>query len=100
MDVMITHGGNNTITECLHHSVRVLVLPRFSDQLCNAARIQENGLGLALKAFACSKQEFHQAVKRLVEDEKMGKRVQSAANDIQQDTGLDQVFSHSCLKLM
>ena len=45
---VITHGGLNTLKECIFSEVPVLVLPFLSDQPLNALRIVHHGLGAAL----------------------------------------------------
>lgn len=47
-DLMITHGGMNSITECISNEVPILVYPlnKSWDQPGNAARVAFHGLGL------------------------------------------------------
>ena len=69
VDLVITHGGNNTTTESLHAGKPVLVLPLFGDQYENAQRVKEKGLGIRLDPTYCSEDELLSSVDTLLADE-------------------------------
>ncbi|GHH80644.1 glycosyl transferase [Streptomyces sulfonofaciens] len=45
VDVFVTHGGFNSIRESLRTATPMAVFPHFGDQIHNAKRVQELGLG-------------------------------------------------------
>jgi len=77
VDLVITHGGNNTVTETFFFGKPMLVLPLFGDQFDNAQRIQETGLGLRLNPFYCSEYELLDAVDKLVNDKCLAEKMRS-----------------------
>ncbi len=76
VDLVITHGGNNTTTECFHHGKPMIALPLFWDQYDNAQRVDETGFGVRLDAYRFTGEEIVGAIERLLEDgvlrERMG----------------------------
>ena len=44
-DLLVGHGGNNSITEALANGVPVVAFPFASDQFFSAMAIEENGIG-------------------------------------------------------
>jgi MGT family glycosyltransferase len=68
VDLVITHGGNNTVTECLHFGKPMVVLPIFWDQHDNAQRIAETGFGTHLDTYRHSGEELTAAIDRLLAD--------------------------------
>ena len=87
-DLVITHGGNNTVTECLHFGKPMIVLPLFWDQYDNAQRVHELGLGVRLDTYRFSDSQLHEALSRLLSDAALHERLSSAAVTIQRRDGL------------
>ena len=69
VDVVITHGGNNTTTEAFHFGKPMIVLPLFWDQYDNAQRVDELGFGVRLDPYRFTDSEMHEAIERLLADE-------------------------------
>jgi MGT family glycosyltransferase len=88
--LVITHGGNNTITECLHYGKPMVVLPLFWDQHDNAQRIQELGLGIRLDTYQFTDTQMHSALDRLLTDATLHSRLAAGAATIQARDGLRQ----------
>jgi UDP:flavonoid glycosyltransferase YjiC (YdhE family) len=87
-DLVITHGGNNTITECLHFGKPTIVLPLFWDQYDNAQRMHELSLGIRLDTYRFTDAQMHDALSRLLNDSELHKRLAKGAATIQQRDGI------------
>jgi len=85
---VITHGGNNTTTECLHFGKPMVVLPLFWDQYDNAQRVDELGLGVRLDTYGAAGDELRSAIERLLGDDALRARLAAAAERIQGRDGL------------
>jgi MGT family glycosyltransferase len=68
VDLVITHGGNNTTTEAFHFGKPMIVLPLFWDQYDNAQRVDETGFGTRLATYAFEPKELTSAIDRLLRD--------------------------------
>jgi MGT family glycosyltransferase len=66
-DLVITHGGNNTVTESIHFGKPMIVLPLFWDQHDNAQRVAECGFGVRLPTYEFEDEQLHEALDRLLE---------------------------------
>jgi MGT family glycosyltransferase len=88
VDVVVTHGGNNTVTECLHFGKPMVVLPLFWDQYDNAQRVHELGFGIRLATYAFADGELTGAVDRLLADTVLRERMAAIGADIRARDGL------------
>jgi MGT family glycosyltransferase len=66
VDLVITHGGNNTVTEAVHFGKPMIVLPLFWDQYDNAQRVSEVGFGTHLATYEFEDAELHSAIEQLL----------------------------------
>jgi MGT family glycosyltransferase len=77
--VMLTHGGLNTIKECLALGVPMLVVPMGFDQPGNAARVSWHGLGLHLAASRLTTGRLAAALTELLQNPTYRSRVRAMA---------------------
>lgn len=86
-DLVITHGGNNTTTECLHHGKPMILLPLFWDQYDNAQRMHELGLGRRLPTYGWTPADLHGAIEDLLGDAAAQARLAAIARRVQASHG-------------
>jgi MGT family glycosyltransferase len=87
VDLVITHGGNNTVTECFHFGKQMIVLPLFWDQYDNAQRVDELGFGVRLDTYGHEPDELRAAVDRLLADDSTRRRLAPIATRLQAAPG-------------
>ncbi|MEU1732861.1 nucleotide disphospho-sugar-binding domain-containing protein [Streptosporangium sp. NPDC020145] len=88
VDLVITHGGNNTTTEALHFGKPMIVLPLFWDQYDNAQRVDELGYGVRLAPYTFTDEELTGALDRLLGDTALRERLAAAGEEIRRRDGL------------
>ncbi|MFO7573210.1 MAG: glycosyltransferase [Gaiellaceae bacterium] len=87
VDLVITHAGNNTTTECFHYGKPMIALPLFWDQYDNAQRVHETGFGRRLPTYTFAEEELLGAVESLLADTQLHERMQGVAARLQSDPG-------------
>ena len=87
VDLVITHGGNNTTTECFYFGKPMIVLPLFWDQYDNAQRVQETGFGRRLDTYAFEDQVLLDAVERMLADPAPRARLSEISTRLQASPG-------------
>jgi len=89
VDLVITHGGNNTTTECMHFGKPMIVLPLFWDQHDNAQRVAEAGLGARLATYELTAEELSATIDHLLADRSVAGRLETMSTRLQADPGTE-----------
>jgi MGT family glycosyltransferase len=87
VDLVITHGGNNTTTESLHFGKPMILLPIFWDQHDNAQRIDETGFGVRLPTYSFGDGDLPAAIDRLLSDSDLQARLEGVSKRLQSNAG-------------
>jgi len=87
VDLVITHGGNNTVTECMYFGKPMIVLPLFWDQHDNAQRVHETGFGVRLDPYRFADKQLLSWIDRLSADAELGDRLGGVARRLQAAPG-------------
>jgi MGT family glycosyltransferase len=87
VDLVITHGGNNTVTECMHYGRPMVVLPIFWDQHDNAQRVDETGFGVRLPTYSFTDEALAGAIDGLLGDPELARRLGEASRRLQARPG-------------
>nr|XP_027201444.1 uncharacterized protein LOC113795461 [Dermatophagoides pteronyssinus] len=85
VDMVITHGGNNTVTESILFGKPMLVIPLFADQFDNAQRIKEKGFGDRIEAYRFEHDQLIAMIDKIINDNDIRERCRKAAQRISVD---------------
>jgi MGT family glycosyltransferase len=88
VDLVITHGGNNTTTEAMHFGKPMVLLPLFWDQYDNAQRMDELGFGVRLATYEFTPDELSGAIEKLLADNDLRARLDAIGARIRERDGL------------
>jgi UDP:flavonoid glycosyltransferase YjiC (YdhE family) len=75
--LMITHGGLNSVKECIFFGVPMIVIPVDTDQPVNAERVVYHGLGLAENFRTISFERLSEMIDRALNEPAFKARVES-----------------------
>lgn len=87
VDLVITHGGNNTVTESWYFGKPMVVLPVFWDQYDNAQRVDELGLGVRVPTYAFEDEQLTGAIDRLLADADLRGRLAAISSRLRMNPG-------------
>jgi UDP:flavonoid glycosyltransferase YjiC (YdhE family) len=87
VDLVITHGGNNTVTECFHDGRPMILLPLFWDQYDNAQRVHETGFGVRLPTYTFESAAMTAAIDQLLADRALHARLAGISTRLRANPG-------------
>jgi len=88
VDLVITHGGNNTTCESFHFGKPMVLLPLFWDQYDNAQRVDETGFGKRLDTYRVEKGELQGAIDGLLADTALRQQMAEISEQIRAEDGV------------
>lgn len=96
VDLVITHGGNNTVTETFAVGKPMIVLPLFADQYDNAQRLQETGFGLRLDPYNLTNDSLINATECLLNNTEMRDKLRETSKRIQNTNHHEELYNLIC----
>ncbi len=87
VDLVISHGGNNTLNETLYHGKPVIVLPVGGEQHDNASRIEFLRLGCRLDMDSLSDEALCSAVEKIRNNTEMNRRLKDVSEELMKSDG-------------
>jgi UDP:flavonoid glycosyltransferase YjiC (YdhE family) len=87
IDLVVSHGGNNTLNETLYYGKPVIVLPVGGEQHDNASRIEFHGLGYRIDTALLSAGTLCNVVEELRKDTELNQRLKKVSNQLMKSDG-------------
>ncbi|MCI0713150.1 MAG: hypothetical protein L0154_23545, partial [Chloroflexi bacterium] len=81
VDAVISHGGNNTVTETLMHGLPLVVIPISADQPDSAAHVAASGAGIRLSPWRLTRSKLSRAIEAVLFDDEFreaARRIQAS----------------------
>lgn len=90
--VFLTHCGMNSVNEAMTYGVPMVAMPFINDQIDNAKRILELGIGKKVRSFPSRGKELYNTVISVLEDEKIRKRSSEIRELLKDEMSMDYVI--------
>jgi MGT family glycosyltransferase len=87
VDLVVTHGGNNTVTECFWAGKPMVLLPLFWDQYDNAQRVHETGFGVRLDTYGHEPEQLTGAIDSLIANDSLHAHLRAASERLSAKPG-------------
>lgn len=68
VDAVVSHGGNNTVTETLLHGLPLVVIPNSADQPESAGRVKASGAGIRMRPRQATPRRLRKAIDAILKE--------------------------------
>lgn len=92
-DVFLTHCGMNSVNEAMRYGVPMVAMPFINDQISNAERIVELGIGKSVRSFPSSGRQLYKTVKDVYYDEHMRTRSEQVRDMLKSEASLEETVN-------
>ncbi|XP_074593535.1 putative UDP-glucosyltransferase YojK [Brevipalpus obovatus] len=86
VDMAIIHGGNNSFVEALYYARPIIVIPYFFDQLDNAQRIEDKGLGRRVDLWNTSETELLKIIEDTLTNTEVHEKIRKISENMRSST--------------
>lgn len=91
-DVFLTHCGMNSVNEAMHYGVPMVAMPFINDQISNAKRIVDLGIGKRVRSFPSRGRQLYRTVLDVYSDESIQKRSIEIQRSLKDETTLEEAI--------
>lgn len=81
----------NSVNEAITAKVPMIVMPFVNDQLANAQRIVELGIGKRIRSFPSSSKQMYRVARFIIADDSIYKKYEAVAEQMENDDFLSVV---------
>ena len=96
VDLVITHGGNNTVTETVHFGKPMILMSLFWDQHDNAQRVNEQGYGIRMFPYQFTESELHDTIDDLLANKQLRQEMEEYSRKLRANPGTSKAADLIC----
>ncbi|NP_001310104.1 uncharacterized UDP-glucosyltransferase YjiC-like isoform X1 [Tetranychus urticae] len=92
VDLVITHGGNNTFMETLYYGKPMIVIPYFYDQYDNAQRVVEKNIGFRINPYEIEEEPLLDCIEKAIGDHELKNRIKAISQNMRNSNSLTEAI--------
>lgn len=91
-DVFITHCGMNSVNEAMAAGVPMVAMPFINDQIANAERVVQMGIGKRVRSFPSRGRELYHTTMEILRDKEMQKKSKEVQKMVKKENAFEAVI--------